>query len=91
MYIGRNRMNKKELQARKRTKNYYYNWSIYKWTRTNKRTIWKWNDNNCLNFSHGDFEEQGYRIAGAKNQRRIRKPISILLDTKGPEIRVENL
>ncbi|WP_027062944.1 pyruvate kinase [Mesoplasma seiffertii] len=42
-----------------------------------------------LNFSHGDHEEQGYRIEGAKAIRnKIGKPISILLDTKGPEIRV---
>ncbi|PPE05730.1 pyruvate kinase [Williamsoniiplasma lucivorax] len=42
-----------------------------------------------LNFSHGDHEEQGYRIAGAKQIReKLGKPISILLDTKGPEIRV---
>ncbi|WP_026389630.1 pyruvate kinase [[Acholeplasma] multilocale] len=42
-----------------------------------------------LNFSHGDHEEQGYRIEGAKKVRtEMNKPISILLDTKGPEIRV---
>jgi pyruvate kinase len=42
-----------------------------------------------LNFSHGDYEEQGYRIEGAKKIREeLGKPISILLDTKGPEIRV---
>ncbi len=42
-----------------------------------------------LNFSHGDFEEHGNRI---KNIKRIRKdlnmPIAIMLDTKGPEIRL---
>lgn len=42
-----------------------------------------------LNFSHGDYEEQGYRIKGAKQVREaLGKPISIMLDTKGPEIRV---
>ncbi|ATZ16214.1 pyruvate kinase [Entomoplasma freundtii] len=42
-----------------------------------------------LNFSHGDYEEQGYRIKGAKEIReRLNQPISIMLDTKGPEIRV---
>ncbi|ATZ18938.1 pyruvate kinase [Williamsoniiplasma somnilux] len=42
-----------------------------------------------LNFSHGGHEEQGYRIVGAKAVReKLGKPISILLDTKGPEIRV---
>lgn len=42
-----------------------------------------------LNFSHGDFEEHGGRI---KNIKKIRKelnlPIAIMLDTKGPEIRL---
>ncbi|ATZ17538.1 pyruvate kinase [Williamsoniiplasma luminosum] len=42
-----------------------------------------------LNFSHGDQVEQGYRIVGARKIReKLGKPISILLDTKGPEIRV---
>lgn len=42
-----------------------------------------------LNFSHGGEEEQGYRMNGAKAVReKLGKPISILLDTKGPEIRV---
>lgn len=42
-----------------------------------------------LNFSHGDYEEQGYRIKGTKQVReKLGKPISIMLDTKGPEIRV---
>jgi pyruvate kinase len=42
-----------------------------------------------LNFSHGDFEEHGARI---DNIKRIREelglPVAILLDTKGPEIRI---
>ena len=42
-----------------------------------------------LNTSHGDFEEHGNRI---KNLKAVRKelnlPVSILLDTKGPEIRI---
>ncbi|MBH8623207.1 MULTISPECIES: pyruvate kinase [Spiroplasma] len=42
-----------------------------------------------LNFSHGDHEEQGARIVWAKEvSAKIGKPISVLLDTKGPEIRV---
>ncbi|WP_338969627.1 pyruvate kinase [Spiroplasma endosymbiont of Labia minor] len=42
-----------------------------------------------LNFSHGDFEEHGARIEATKAIRdEFKKPISILLDTKGPEIRV---
>ncbi|PPE04968.1 pyruvate kinase [Entomoplasma ellychniae] len=42
-----------------------------------------------LNFSHGDNAEQKYRIDGARKvAAELNKPISILLDTKGPEIRV---
>src|SRR5690606_17311680 len=45
-----------------------------------------------LNFSHGDFEEHGGRIA---NIRKVSKELglhtAILLDTKGPEIRVGKL
>ncbi len=45
-----------------------------------------------LNTSHGDFEEHGNRI---KNIKQVRKeldlPISILLDTKGPEIRIHEI
>ncbi|QEH61540.1 pyruvate kinase [Spiroplasma chinense] len=42
-----------------------------------------------LNFSHADFEEHGARFEWVKELRKeINKPISILLDTKGPEIRV---
>ena len=45
-----------------------------------------------LNTSHGDEAEHGARI---KNVKKIRKeldlPISLLLDTKGPEIRVHQI
>ncbi|WP_338972637.1 pyruvate kinase [Spiroplasma endosymbiont of Panorpa germanica] len=42
-----------------------------------------------LNFSHGNFEEHGERLKGVREIRNeIKKPISILLDTKGPEIRI---
>lgn len=42
-----------------------------------------------LNFSHGNYYEQGMRIIWTKEIiNKIGKPISILLDTKGPEIRV---
>ncbi|SYV96369.1 pyruvate kinase, partial [Mycoplasma putrefaciens] len=42
-----------------------------------------------LNFSHGNYQEHGARIAAAKQIReQVKQPISILLDTKGPEIRV---
>ncbi|ALV23476.1 hypothetical protein ASO20_02350 [Mycoplasma sp. (ex Biomphalaria glabrata)] len=44
-----------------------------------------------MNFSHGDYAEHGGRIAAAKkltNERHL--PITLLLDTKGPEIRTGN-
>ncbi len=42
-----------------------------------------------LNFSHGDFNEQGARITFAHNVSKKKGiPISVMLDTKGPEIRV---
>lgn len=41
-----------------------------------------------FNFSHGTHEEQKARFDLLKSVRReVRKPIAILLDTKGPEIR----
>lgn len=41
-----------------------------------------------LNFSHGDHEEHGARIRLVKKLREeMKKPIAIMLDTKGPEIR----
>ena len=41
-----------------------------------------------LNFSHGDHEEHGQRINTIKEVRwELSKPIAILLDTKGSEIR----
>lgn len=42
-----------------------------------------------INFSHGDHQEQGTKIKIVKQLcKRIKEPISIILDTKGPEIRV---
>ncbi len=42
-----------------------------------------------LNFSHGNYDEQGARIiATRKIVKETGKAISILLDTKGPEIRI---
>ncbi|MGB9808620.1 MAG: pyruvate kinase, partial [Caldanaerobacter sp.] len=42
-----------------------------------------------LNFSHGDFEEHGARIDNIKKIREeLGLPVAILLDTKGPEIRI---
>ena len=42
-----------------------------------------------INFSHGDYEEQRYRIDNIKNVReRLGKPVALMLDTKGPEIRI---
>ncbi len=44
-----------------------------------------------LNMSHGDFEEQGKRIKAVNALRKkLDLPISILLDTKGPEIRIND-
>ena len=41
-----------------------------------------------FNFSHGSHEEQKGRMDMLKSVREeIRRPIAILLDTKGPEIR----
>ncbi len=41
-----------------------------------------------FNFSHGTYEEQKERMDQLKNVRQqVNKPIAILLDTKGPEIR----
>lgn len=42
-----------------------------------------------LNFSHGNYEEQGNRIETFKRVReRVGAPVAMLLDTKGPEIRI---
>ncbi len=44
-----------------------------------------------LNFSHGDHEEQGRRLNAIKVMRKkCNKPVAILLDTKGPEIRLRD-
>lgn len=42
-----------------------------------------------INFSHGNYEEQQDRIERVKRVReKVDKPVSLLLDTKGPEIRI---
>ena len=42
-----------------------------------------------LNFSHGDYEEHASRIGLVKKYRaELGLPVAILLDTKGPEIRL---
>lgn len=42
-----------------------------------------------LNFSHGDFEEHGNRITNIREVgKKLGKNIAILLDTKGPEVRL---
>lgn len=58
----------------------------------NKEMIRKMSDagmNVCrLNFSHGDFEEHGNRIINIREvSKETGKPLAILLDTKGPEVR----
>ncbi|AZN40229.1 pyruvate kinase [Paenibacillus albus] len=45
-----------------------------------------------LNFSHGDFEEHGNRIKNIRQAcEELGKTVAILLDTKGPEIRLGKL
>ena len=45
-----------------------------------------------FNFSHGDHEEQKVRMDLLKKVRaELKKPIAMLLDTKGPEIRTGKL
>ncbi|HGS8694095.1 TPA: pyruvate kinase [Enterococcus faecalis] len=45
-----------------------------------------------LNFSHGDYEEHGARIKNIREAVKItRKRVAILLDTKGPEIRTNDM
>ncbi|QZX48912.1 pyruvate kinase [Mycoplasma sp. E35C] len=45
-----------------------------------------------LNFSHGNQEEQAVRIILARSvARELNLPISIMLDTNGPEIRVDQM
>ena len=41
-----------------------------------------------INFSHGGYEENGEKIETIKRVREnLKKPVALLLDTKGPEIR----
>lgn len=45
-----------------------------------------------LNFSHGGHEDHAIRIAAIRDAaERANKPVGILLDTKGPEIRTHNM
>lgn len=45
-----------------------------------------------INFSHGGYEENAEKIATIKKVRKdLQKPIALLLDTKGPEIRTGKL
>jgi pyruvate kinase len=45
-----------------------------------------------LNFSHGDHEEHGQRIKNIREaSSQTGKTVAILLDTKGPEIRTNNM
>ncbi|WP_274307709.1 pyruvate kinase [Solibacillus daqui] len=45
-----------------------------------------------LNFSHGNHEEHAIRIAAIRDaSERMKKPVGILLDTKGPEIRTHSM
>lgn len=45
-----------------------------------------------INFSHGGYEENAVKIATIKKVREtLNKPVALLLDTKGPEIRTGKL
>ncbi|MBD8032297.1 MULTISPECIES: pyruvate kinase [Solibacillus] len=45
-----------------------------------------------LNFSHGNHEEHAARIAAIRDaSERMKQPVGILLDTKGPEIRTHSM
>ena len=45
-----------------------------------------------INFSHGGFEENAEKIETIKKVRKaLNKPVALLLDTKGPEIRTGKL
>ena len=45
-----------------------------------------------FNFSHGDHQEQGERMATVRRAEEIAgKKVAFLLDTKGPEIRTNNM
>ena len=42
-----------------------------------------------INFSHGDYEEQSDRISKVKKAiEETNKPVALMLDTIGPEIRI---
>ena len=42
-----------------------------------------------MNFSHGNHEEQKLRVERVKRIReKVGKPVPLLMDTKGPEIRM---
>ena len=45
-----------------------------------------------FNFSHGSYEEHEKRMKEVKAEReRVDRPVAIMLDTKGPEIRIGTL
>jgi pyruvate kinase len=45
-----------------------------------------------LNFSHGSHDEHAMRIAAIRDAaEKLNKPVGILLDTKGPEIRTHDM
>ena len=45
-----------------------------------------------INFSHGGYEENAQKIANIKQVREnLKRPLALLLDTKGPEIRTGKL
>ena len=43
-----------------------------------------------INFSHGDYDSHGQTINNLKEAREeLNAPIPLILDTKGPEIRIK--
>ena len=45
-----------------------------------------------INFSHGGYEENATKIETIKRVRKtLNKPVALMLDTKGPEIRTGKL
>ena len=44
-----------------------------------------------FNFSHGDYEEHGLKLERTRKiSRELNLPVAVLLDTRGPEIRLRD-
>jgi pyruvate kinase len=83
-----NKMNLKNYERRTRTKLVATAGPTFEGYEQMKEVITKGVNVVRLNTSHGDEAEHGARIKDVKKLRKeLNLPISILLDTKGPEIR----